>query len=307
MNFGEQDPQDSNSKIPLVIDRHIASGKFSVYHANVSNNTEYAIKIFPTDQASTQLYMRERKYLRGLDHPNIIQLISQANLNIQGDDYNALVLEYAPYGDFYDLLMSGGLNDEYLVRQYFQQLIEGIEYLHLRNIAHFDLKLENLLLGNDYILKITDFDQAQRSKDGNCVFRGTPDYRAPEVINQTCCNTFAADIYSAGIILYLFVTRELPFAEAQEGEQIIIKGYNFFCEKNERFWWKKKVSNQNTILFDEDFHELINGMLAENPEERLTLEQIKASKWYNGPVHDTKEFKVQANRMFKKILSKFSA
>jgi len=307
MNSGEQCFQELSLQIPLVIDRYIASGKFPVYHANVVNHqAEYAIKMFPTDQSSTQLYVREKKCLRGLVHPNIIRFISQANLNIQGDDYNALVLEYAPFGDFYDLLISGGLNDEYLVRQYFQQLIEGIEYLHSRNIAHFDLKLENLLLGDDFILKITDFDQAQRSKDGSSNFRGTPDYRAPEVINQTCQNTFAADIYSAGIILYLFATRQLPFMEAKQEGQRVIKGYDFFCENNEKFWWEKAVSTQNTILFDEDFRVLINGMLSENPTERLTLEQIKASNWYNGWTYDEKEFKVQANRMFKKMFSKSS-
>ena len=69
-------------------------------------------------------------------------------------------MEYAPYGDLYNLLASADLSDEHLIHTYFSQLITGLEYLHSHHIAHLDIKPENLLIGHDYRLKIADFDQA---------------------------------------------------------------------------------------------------------------------------------------------------
>lgn len=68
-------------------------------------------------------------------------------------------MEYAPNKDFFDALMEIKVKfDDTLVRTYFHQLVSGVEYLHSHGIAHLDLKLENLMLGENFELKIIDFD-----------------------------------------------------------------------------------------------------------------------------------------------------
>jgi len=57
----------------------------------------------------------------------------------------------APYGDLTSLMLSNKvISDEKLVRSMFHQLISGIEYLHSQSIAHLDLKLDNLMIGDDF-------------------------------------------------------------------------------------------------------------------------------------------------------------
>ena len=291
------------SKSPLVIDRLVGSGKFAVFHAYASSlDTEYAVKAFPENNIETSyLFSLEKNLLSPLQHPNIIQYISESQLTIQDESYNVLILEYASHGDLYDLLASNSFLDECLIRGYFQQLIAGLEYLHSQSVAHLDVKPENLLIGQDYTLKIADFDQAQtlQSSSPSCLSAGTPGYRAPEIIQRKCKNIFAADVYSAGVVLYVMVAKQLPFVEeVKEDGRMILAGYSTFCKDNAAFWKKRAMSCQVPTMFDEDFRELINGMLKLDPEERFTLEQVKSSKWFKTNACEQEEFSKKMERIF---------
>mmetsp|Transcript_4380 Transcript_4380/g.3638 ORF Transcript_4380/g.3638 Transcript_4380/m.3638 type:complete len:101 (+) Transcript_4380:363-665(+) len=92
-------------------------------------------------------------------------------------------MEYAPYGDFFEVKIKKGISfNEKMTRTYFHQLIDGLEAIHKTGMAHLDIKLDNLLLGENYTLKITDFDMSYspESSVGN-ISRGTVNYRAPEL------------------------------------------------------------------------------------------------------------------------------
>lgn len=123
-------------------------------------------------------------------------------------------MELAPYGDFCQLVKKAKIyNDETLVRTYFHQLVMGIEYLHSKGIAHVDLKLDNLLVGTNYFLKITDFDHTFKQGDGYVQGRGTRGYRAPEIMESCWKDPMKADIYSAGIILFALSSGKMPYSE----------------------------------------------------------------------------------------------
>jgi len=297
MNTELYSSQHQNMKPPqLVLDTHIGSGKFSVYHGTApSRQEEYAVKIFPQDKNSQLLYNREKEVLRNLFHPNIIRYISHSNLDIENKRFKALVLEYAPYGDFHALLASGKLHGESLLLQYFNQLVEGVGYLHSQGIGHCDLKLENLLLGKDYLLKITDFDHAQSTGDRENISRGTKGYRAPEVIEGTCKDNFAADVYSVGVLLYVFLTNELPFLETKHSGQDV-NDYGIYCQDKDAFWDRKAIQSQNHRLFDDDLRELLNGMLEKDPKERLILEKVKSNQWFRSWVSTEKGFRTKTRK-----------
>ena len=212
----------------------------------------------------------------------------------------SLVIEYASHGDFYEFLTYNNLFDECLVRTYFHQLIAGLEYLHSQHIAHLDIKPENLLIGQNYTLKIADFDQAQTQTlhSSSCISVGTSSYRAPEIIQRKCTNIFAADVYSAGVVLYVMVAKQLPFGEEIKADgRMIMTGYSTFRKDNAAFWKKRATECQISTMFDEDFRELINGMLRLNPEERYTLQQVKSSKWIKESMYMQKDLQTKMERM----------
>mmetsp|Transcript_22002 Transcript_22002/g.18865 ORF Transcript_22002/g.18865 Transcript_22002/m.18865 type:complete len:137 (+) Transcript_22002:454-864(+) len=135
-------------------------------------------------------------------------------------------------------------------------MIDGLEYLHSQDIAHLDLKPENLLLGKDYVLKIADFDSCVASPDDSILGQGTEDYRAPEILNLCCKDPKAADIYSLAIILFTMLYHFAPYSENA--------GYSFklLQEQNKLFW---KGYESQGIEFDKDFKKLFMGMTHPDP------------------------------------------
>ena len=91
------------------------------------------------------------------------------------------------------------------------------------------------------------------------------------------------EFFSSGI----FFTRTI--------EQIIMalfgEYYSTFLRDNQAFWDLKDNLKKDISIFSNDFKELVNGMLQKDTSKRLTLEDIKKSKWYKGPVLNAKSLK----------------
>jgi serine/threonine protein kinase len=91
-----------------------------------------------------------------LDHKNIIKCFESVDYcksfltDINLPEISYLSLEFAKYGDFFDLISQAGGLPERLVRPLFLQVLDGVEYLHKMNIAHMDLKIENILLDENF-------------------------------------------------------------------------------------------------------------------------------------------------------------
>jgi len=280
----QEEPEVKDS---LIVNKKVGSGKFSVYEVHSPRHKEkFALKVFPKNKTGTVQYMKEKLMFK-LSHPNIIERVP---VSCHRNDFYALLTKFAKY-DFFELVTSGVFNKEIFIRSYFHQLIEGIEYIHSQEIAHLDLKLDNLMLGADYKLKIIDFDQAQLLTDELISSGGSQGYRAPEVIKGTCKDLAAADIYSAGIILYAFKAKQFPFIEVNDPECKDPRCYSTFVKNNHYFWQKKAELHKDETDFNVDFIELINSMLHPRASKRCTINDIKASKWYQGHVVDKETLK----------------
>ena len=163
--------------------------------------------------------LREIKLLKMLSHPNILKLEEMAvekNKEAVGRK-KAIVYMVTPYMD-HDL--SGLLENpavkftEAQVKCYMMQLLEGVAYLHAKNILHRDLKAANLLINNEGILQIADFGLArpyddpppQPGKGNGEATRGyttvvvTRWYRPPELLLQLRCYTPAIDMWGVGCV-----------------------------------------------------------------------------------------------------------
>ncbi|KAL6896838.1 hypothetical protein ACP4OV_007410 [Aristida adscensionis] len=191
-----------------------------------------------------------------------------------------IVLEYAMGGELHDIIATSGRLKEDEARRYFQQLINAVDYCHSRGVYHRDLKLENLLLDTAGNLKISDFGLSAISEqvqdDGllhtTC---GTPNYVAPEVIDDKGYDGALADLWSCGVILFVLLAGYLPF----EDDNVMslykkISGAQFTCPT-----WFSAGSKR-----------LINRILDPNPSTRITFPQVQKDPWfkkgYKPPVFD---------------------
>lgn len=274
----------------------IGEGKFQVYHAKVDSvpDSHFALKVFPKTVSASLHFAKEKQFLSKVNHPNIISYIPIAQHNIP---HYVLATEYTPNGDFFDFVATKQaiLNNEKLIRTYFRQMIEGIEYLHSKNIAHLDLKLENLLLDKNFNLKIIDFDQAQAADDAQLRSGGSEGYRAPELLAWKQTSFKALDIYAAGVLLYTFFAGHFPFVEVKKTRIPRSATYEMFRNDRENFWAEKEKIIRKVI--SQELRELLNGMWEMNTGRRMRVEDVKRSRWYNGEVYNQEELKCEVNKI----------
>ncbi|KAL0100915.1 hypothetical protein PUN28_019354 [Cardiocondyla obscurior] len=186
-----------------------------------------------------------------------------------------LVMEYAPGGDLQTLIDGDLVPLEGDVVHFVRQLVEGLAYLHERNIAHLDIKPQNLvMMGSfpDCDVKLCDFEISRVILEGTEVreILGTPDYVAPEILHYEPI-TLAADMWSLGVTTYVLLTGFSPFGGEtdQETFQNISLGEVDFPE--ELF---EDVSAQA-----KDF---VAKLLVLDPSARMTAKQCLRHDWLRG-------------------------
>jgi len=287
--FVEQQPAVPND---LVIFGELNKAKYSVVGAfSPSLNMKFAVKMFPFVRNQVNPHFVKEASFMPLKHQNIISILDcrvQQIVPVQNTlvQISCIVMELAPFGDFFDLIITKKIKfDEKLARTYFHQLLDGVEYIHENGAAHLDLKLENLLLSEDFSLKITDFDTAHINSQEQVTSRGTNSYRAPEILGKNCRNAQAADIYSLGVLLFAFLCGgKLPYKE-----QSIGKGNDFFSLmiNNKTLFWEKhcEMQRREQAFFSQDFKSLFESLVEANPKKRATISDIKNSNWYNQPIY----------------------
>ena len=211
--------------------------------------------------------------LKSLDHPDIVRIIESYNTK---DSY-VLVTEYCEGGELYDQVRNQ--LSETQIAVIFKQLLSGLAYLHSHNIVHRDLKLENILIqeiekskttGEDlFNIKIIDFGTARifdnKTKPQSIV--GSSYYIAPEVLNQKYGKE--CDLWSVGVILYMFVVGHAPF-DGCDDEEITGNIQKGIYKKDDKRW--KKASK--------DVKDLIQKLLIYSPKKRLTALQALKHPWF---------------------------
>lgn len=142
---------------------------------------------------------REIALMSLFEHPHILKLYEV----FESEQHLHIVLEYAENRELLDLLVQQHVLHEAEGIELFRQIIYALEYLHIHGICHRDLKPENILLDEHNNIKLADFGFARWMKtDVANTSCGSPHYAAPEVIRAQPYSGRAADIWSAGVILF---------------------------------------------------------------------------------------------------------
>jgi len=292
--------QGENSLNFYSISQTICRGRNFVYRAlDTKTKTNVVLKTFPIRAKIQEAYLREKAHLSALSHPNIIKLyeavdMATSNVNSIEEEVSYLALEQASYGDMHEIISKNGYMSEILTRTIFRQLIDAISYLHSREIAHLDLKVENLLLDEDFNLKLIDFDLSQNLGSASVPSKGTPGYRPPELKSGSCNDFKAVDVYSAAVVLFIMVSGYPPYVEiprGSRGSESDYDGYYKLLRNNiSRFWDVHAKHKNNSEFYSKEFKSLVSSMLSEEPEKRPSLEKIIESEWYQGPTLSAEEY-----------------
>lgn len=93
----------------------------------------------------------------------------------------------------------------------FSQICKGLKYMHENNVAHRDLKLTNILIDEEYTVKVIDFGFACESSERQKMYCGTPSYMAPEIVEKKIYLSKPVDIWSLGVVLFKLLSGEYAF------------------------------------------------------------------------------------------------
>eukprot|EP01087_Luapelamoeba_hula_P001303 TRINITY_DN1104_c1_g1_i1.p1 TRINITY_DN1104_c1_g1~~TRINITY_DN1104_c1_g1_i1.p1 ORF type:complete len:454 (-),score=85.36 TRINITY_DN1104_c1_g1_i1:339-1700(-) len=195
----------------LELCERIGKGNFGEVWQGKFLGLDVAIKkLFFVDDDFMQKYIeREMDTLRGLNHPNIVQLMGLCTET--GDIY--IITEFVHGGSLRQVLKNGNVQLSWARRVSFARDIAlAMTYLHHKDIMHRDLKSANLLVGSDWRLKVCDFGLARNSPTEGEKFIttvGTNEWMAPEVALQDPYDK-SADVFSYGMVLYEIITRKKP-------------------------------------------------------------------------------------------------
>jgi serine/threonine protein kinase len=188
-------------------------GPQPLYRAKTKDGKEVALKAVPAEELSAESrerFTREAETCRMLDHPNLVRVFDAGEAD--GFLYQAMeLLSGADLGK----VMGEKRHFTWEQKLYImEQVAEGLEYAHGKNLVHRDIKPANLFLENSGRVRVLDFGmvrvaESQLTRVGSSL--GTANYMAPEQIRGERC-TPATDVFAAGIVFYQLASGRHPFS-----------------------------------------------------------------------------------------------
>ncbi|CAA0829687.1 Serine/threonine-protein kinase CTR1 [Striga hermonthica] len=215
----------------VILKERIGEGSFGKVYRAEWNGCDVAVKILIEQDFHGERFkefFQEVAIMKRLRHPNIVlfmgAVMEPPNLSI--------VTEYLSRGSLYRLLHK---HDE---REFLDEkrrlgmaydVANGMNYLHNHNppIVHRDLKSPNLLVDQNYTVKVCDFGLSRLKANtflSSKTAAGTPEWMAPEVLRDEPSNE-KSDVYSFGVILWELATLQQPWGNLNAEQVVAAVGF----------------------------------------------------------------------------------
>ena len=210
----QQNPNLVNRRLGnYLLTQRLGKGGFAEVYLgeHIHLKTQVAVKVLLTQltQEAVETFRREAQMIAHLRHPSIVQV---HDFGIE-DDTAYLVMDYAPHGTLRQHQPKGTVFPLITVVSYVRQVAEGLQYAHDQRLIHRDVKPENMLLGPQQEVLLSDFGIALTAhstfSQNTQNIAGTIVYMAPEQIQGHARP--ASDQYSLGIVVYEWLCGRRPF------------------------------------------------------------------------------------------------
>lgn len=196
----------------FAIERTLGTGSFGRVHLVRSkhNGRFYAVKVLNKEKVIKMKQVEhtnsEREMLVRVRHPFLVNLWG----TFQDVNNLYMVMDFVAGGELFSLLRKSQRFPNSVAKFYAAEVALALDYLHSLDIIYRDLKPENLLLGADGHVKVTDFGFAKHVPDITWTLCGTPDYLAPEVVQSKGYNK-SVDWYALGVLIFEMLAGYPPF------------------------------------------------------------------------------------------------
>uniref|UniRef100_A0A8C9VZ33 Tyrosine-protein kinase n=1 Tax=Scleropages formosus TaxID=113540 RepID=A0A8C9VZ33_SCLFO len=219
----------------VILAELLGKGNFGeVYKGTLKDKTPVAVKTCKEDlpQELKIKFLSEARILKQYDHPNIVKLIGVCTQR----QPIYIVMELVPGGDFLSFLRKK--KEDLKTKQLLKFALDaasGMAYLELKNCIHRDLAARNCLVGENNLLKISDFGMSRQEDDGIYSSSGLKQipikWTAPEALNYGRYSS-ESDAWSYGILLWETFSLGMcpyPGMTNQQAREQVEKGYRMSC------------------------------------------------------------------------------
>ncbi|XP_074607572.1 uncharacterized protein LOC141860382 isoform X3 [Acropora palmata] len=254
----------------------IGKGKFGVVMKVTQRSSEkvYAAKyITPSSRSSgssREDILHEISIMNQLHHKRLVGLI---------DAFDApgkiiMIMEFVSGGELFERVAAADCLTEKEASFYMYQLLQGLQYMHNKNIVHLDLKPENIVCvsKDNWDIKLIDFGLAQELEPGERMkaLKGTPEFMAPEAVNFEVIS-LATDMWSVGVIAYILLSGLSPLLGDDDNETL--------TNVTAADW---DFDDESLDVISDQAKDFISKLMVKNPRKRNTVAQCLQHDWMKG-------------------------
>lgn len=260
-------------RIPSIIGKYkvikiIGKGGFSVVVLleMIGTDTLYAGKLYSIqdmkDRNISDMIHQEVEFLSSSCHPGIIKM--HGHLSIKDDnnkEYFVIILDFLKQGDLAEILKTNCVKPD-CMKKFLVDIVDAVLYIHENGMAHCDIKTANILVNSLGGAVLTDFGFITKMKSTTST-KCTIMFAAPEIrrLNGPY-NPKKSDIWALGVTLYFIATKQYPYLK-----------YEHIVEY--------RIENKLSYVKDPLLRDLIRRCLRVNPDERLTIKEVRSHEFFS--------------------------
>ena len=198
-------------------------------------------------------------------------------------DYGCIIMEFAKFGDleyFQKKLIQKNHLSETLLAYITKQILKGLYYIHQSKIIHMDIKQQNILIDENFNIKITDFSVSfsyEKYKENdkiNLPLSGTSLFMSPEVllkaqIDYEDCSKI--DMFSLGVVLYNLAFEKFPY----DLDYTYKRNFGLILDKIQ----KQNLKIPEKKNFSHLFKKFLGNLLEKNIKNRMSVYEALEDPW----------------------------